>query len=115
MAHKTKMCHYRFIKLIGKGSFGRVALAVHKLTGREVAVKIFDKSFLKDDYRRRRVCQETYIMKKLDHEGVTKVIEACETPSHLMLVMEYVPGGDLLNLVKAQGKVAEKEAKHIFQ
>jgi serine/threonine protein kinase len=55
MSHKTKMHHYRFIKLIGKGSFGRVALAVHKLTGREVAIKIFDKSFLKDEYRRKRV------------------------------------------------------------
>jgi serine/threonine protein kinase len=55
MSHKTKMCHYRFIKLIGKGSFGRVALAVHKLTGREVAIKIFDKCTLKDEYRRRRV------------------------------------------------------------
>jgi serine/threonine protein kinase len=54
-------------------------------------------------------------MNKLDHEGVTKVIEACETQSHLMLVMEYVPGGDLLNVVKAQGKVPEKEAKHIFK
>jgi serine/threonine protein kinase len=49
------MHHYRFIKLIGKGSFGRVSLAVHKLTGREVAIKIFDKSFLKDEYRRKRV------------------------------------------------------------
>lgn len=55
MSHKTKMCHYRFIKLIGKGSFGRVALAVHKLTGREVAIKIFDKSALRDEYRRKRV------------------------------------------------------------
>lgn len=101
MSHRTKMSHYRFIRLIGKGSFGRVALAVHKLSGREVAIKIFDKSFLKDEYRRKRVHQEIYIMKKLDHEGVTKVIEACETQSHLMLVMEYVPGGDLLNVVKA--------------
>lgn len=35
---------YRFLRLLGKGSFGRVALAMHKLSGREVAVKVFEKA-----------------------------------------------------------------------
>jgi len=64
--------NYRFIKLIGKGSFGKVALAVHKLSGLEVAVKVFDKTLMvKDEYRKKRVFQEIYIMKKLRHKKDT--------------------------------------------
>jgi len=110
------LLHYRFIKLIGKGSFGKVALAVHKLSGMEVAVKIFDKSMMtKDEHRKKRIFQEIYIMKKLRHKNVTQVLEVLETPKHLALVMEYVTGGDLLNLVKLRGKISEIDAKCIFK
>jgi serine/threonine protein kinase len=51
----TKVGHYKFIKVIGKGSFGKVLLALHKLTGREVAIKVLEKSYLKEEHRKRRV------------------------------------------------------------
>jgi serine/threonine protein kinase len=49
------MEYYKFIKVIGKGSFGKVVLAVHKLTSKLVAIKTFEKSELRDEYRKRRV------------------------------------------------------------
>ena len=36
------------IKLIGKGAFGKVTLAIHKLTGKYVAVKMIEKEAIKD-------------------------------------------------------------------
>ena len=45
------------MKLIGKGAFGKVTLAVHKLTGKYVAVKMIEKAAIKDDYSRRKVFQ----------------------------------------------------------
>jgi serine/threonine protein kinase len=42
----TTLDFYKFVKLIGKGAFGKVTLGIHKLTGRYVAIKAIDKSFL---------------------------------------------------------------------
>jgi len=89
---------------------------VHKVSGVEVAVKVFDKSqMVSDEYRKKRVFQEIYIMKKLRHRAITKVLEVFETHKYLAIVMEYVRGGDLLNLVKVRGRLHEGDAKHIFK
>jgi serine/threonine protein kinase len=114
---KTTLEHYRFIKLIGKGSFGKVLLALHKLTQAEVAIKVFDKSLiLKDEYRKKRVSQEIYILKKLgNHSKITRMLEVFETSTHLLMVMEYLPGGDLLTKVRYKGAIGETEAKGVFK
>lgn len=46
----TTLDYYQFVKLIGKGAFGKVTLGVHKLTGKHVAIKTIDKSYLKDEF-----------------------------------------------------------------
>lgn len=51
----TTLDFYKFVKLIGKGAFGKVTLGIHKLTGKQVAIKTVDKSLMKDDYQRRKV------------------------------------------------------------
>lgn len=51
----TSLEFYKFIKLIGKGAFGKVTLGIHKLTGKYVAIKTIDKSYMKDEYSRRKV------------------------------------------------------------
>lgn len=48
----TTIDYYRFLKLIGKGAFGKVTLGVHKLTGRKVAIKSIEKSYMKDEFSR---------------------------------------------------------------
>lgn len=46
----TTLDYYKFMKLIGKGAFGKVTLGIHKLSGKQVAIKTVDKSLMKDDY-----------------------------------------------------------------
>jgi len=43
------------VKLIGKGAFGKVTLGVHKLTGKKVAIKSIEKSYMKDEFSRKKV------------------------------------------------------------
>ena len=59
----TTLDYYEFVKCIGKGAFGKVTLGIHKLTGKYVAIKTIDKTLMKDEFSKRKVFQEVYILK----------------------------------------------------
>ena len=54
-APRTSSAFYKMGKMIGKGAFGNVILGTNKLTGRNIAAKVIEKSYMKDDYRRKKV------------------------------------------------------------
>lgn len=112
---KTTLDHYSFVKLIGKGAFGKVTLGIHKLTGKYVAIKTIDKKFMKDEFSRRKVFQEVYILKKIRHANVIRLLEVFEDTEHILIVMEYAAGGDLLRYVRAAGPLSESHAREIFR
>ena len=111
----TTLEFYSIGKLIGKGAFGKVLLGVHKLTGQSVAMKAIDKAHLKNEHSRRKVFQEVYILKKVKHKNVVKILEVFETSKHFLMVFEYLGGGDLLHFVKSKGRLTEPESKGIFK
>jgi len=96
----TRIGYYKFVRVVGKGSFGKVLLAIHKLTGCKVAIKVLEKSYLSVSHRKRRVFQEIYILKKVRHPNVTRLYEVFESINHLLIVMEYADSGDALALIK---------------
>ena len=110
----TNSSFYMIGKQLGKGAFGKVYLALHRLTGLKVAIKAIDKSIIQDERTRRKVFQEVYVMKKINHPNVIRLLEVFESKRHLMIVLEYCGGGDLLQLVKSRGQLTETEGKHIF-
>ena len=112
---KTTLDFYKFVKLIGKGAFGKVTLGVHKLTGKYVAIKTIDKKYMKDEFSRRKVFQEVYILKKIRHANVIRLLEVFEDATHMLIVMEYAAGGDLLKYVRSKGPLPEQEARSIFR
>ena len=111
----TTLDYYKFVKLIGKGAFGKVTLGIHKLTGKYVAIKTIEKSYMKDEFSRKKVFQEVYILKKIKHSNIIRLLEVFESPKHLLMVMEYAGGGDLLQFVKKRGRLAEDQARNIFK
>ena len=52
---ETTTEYYKLVKEIGKGAFGKVSLGIHKLTGKYVAIKSFDKAYMKDSFSRKKV------------------------------------------------------------
>ena len=55
---------------------------------------------MKDDFSKRKVFQEVYLLKKIKHSNVIRLLEVFESSKHLLMVMEYAGGGDLLKLIK---------------
>lgn len=111
----TSLEFYRYVKVIGKGAFGIATLGIHKLTGKHVAIKTIKKSYIKDEYSRRKVFQEIFILKKIRHSNIIRLLEVFESQKHILLVMEYANGGDLLHFVRNVGKLPEYDTKHIFR
>ncbi|KAM9450729.1 serine/threonine-protein kinase MARK2 isoform 7-T7 [Clarias gariepinus] len=105
---------YRLLKTIGKGNFAKVKLARHVLTGKEVAVKIIDKTQLNSSSLQ-KLFREVRIMKLLNHPNIVKLFEVIETEKTLYLVMEYASGGEVFDYLVAHGRMKEKEARAKFR
>ncbi|XP_017263236.1 MAP/microtubule affinity-regulating kinase 3a isoform X14 [Kryptolebias marmoratus] len=106
--------NYRPLKTIGKGNFAKVKLARHILTGREVAIKIIDKTQLNPNSLQ-KLFREVRIMKILNHPNIVKLFEVIETERTLYLVMEYASGGEVFDYLVAHGRMKEKEARAKFR
>ena len=70
---------------------------------------------MKDEFSKRKVFQEVYLLKKIKHSNVIRLLEVFESQKHLLIVMEYAGGGDLLRLIKRRGKLEETDGKYIFK
>uniref|UniRef100_A0A8D3DZH2 MAP/microtubule affinity-regulating kinase 3 n=1 Tax=Scophthalmus maximus TaxID=52904 RepID=A0A8D3DZH2_SCOMX len=114
MEESPHVGNYRLMKTIGKGNFAKVKLARHIGTGREVAVKIIDKTQL-NPTSLQKLFREVRIMKILNHPNIVKLFEVIETEKTLYLVMEYASGGEVFDYLVAHGRMKEKEARAKFR
>ncbi|KAL5966797.1 MAP/microtubule affinity-regulating kinase 3, partial [Taenia solium] len=105
---------YKFIRTIGKGNFAKVKLACHVITGKEVAIKIIDKTQLSPSSRQ-KLFREVRVMKMLDHPNIVKLFEIIANEKVLYLVMEYASGGEVFDFLVTHGKMAEREARAKFR
>ncbi|XP_044764173.1 serine/threonine-protein kinase MARK2-like isoform X2 [Coccinella septempunctata] len=105
---------YKLLKTIGKGNFAKVKLAKHVPTGKEVAIKIIDKTQLNPGSLL-KLFREVRIMKMLDHPNIVKLFQVIETEKTLYLVMEYASGGEVFDYLVLHGRMKEKEARAKFR
>ena len=112
---ETTLQYYQIIKLIGKGSFGRVYLGLQKLTNRLVAIKCLEKEFIKEDSSKRKIKSEIEILNLVHgHPNIIKLLEVFENSKFVFFVMEYAANNDLLQLLKEKKQLEEDEARIFF-
>ncbi|BFF89255.1 MAP/microtubule affinity-regulating kinase 4 [Drosophila madeirensis] len=105
---------YKIIKTLGKGNFAKVKLAVHIPTGREVAIKVIDKTQLNTSARQ-KLYREVRIMKLLNHPNIVRLFQVIESERSLYLVMEYASRGELFDHLVKNGRMRERDARVIFR
>ena len=114
---KTNLDFYKYGRLIGQGAFGKVNLGLNVLTGRVVAIKSFNKKSLDspNNENMKKIIYETNLMRKLNHPNITKILEMFEDEKYILIIMEYINGGNLFSFVKKRRKLSEKISKFLFK
>ncbi|XP_056003157.1 tyrosine-protein kinase Fer-like isoform X2 [Ostrea edulis] len=92
---------------IGNGNFGEVYKGVYKPKTMVVAVKTCRDTLSED--QRKKFLQEGRILKQYDHPNIVRFIGIAAQRQPVMIVMEYVAGGALLNYLRKQGKTLSKK------
>ncbi|KAI0410890.1 kinase-like protein [Xylaria grammica] len=100
--------NYSLGKLIGKGSFGKVYLAHHKLTN---GSKVVLKSANKDDSN---LAREIHHHRQFVHPHIARLYEVIVTESLVWLVLEYCPGDELYNYLLKHGPLPVGKVQKTF-
>ena len=93
---------YRIIGIIGAGGMGQVFQVEHKLTKRKEAMKVL-LADLADETQVQRFKREIEVQARLNHPNIAAVHNAFRLKDRMVLVMEFVEGQTLENLLK-QGR-----------
>ena len=88
-------------KELGQGSFGRVYLAIHKKTKVSYAIKAINKRNRNNEEGKPYFRREIEIMYKIKHPNCVRLFGNFEDENYCYFIMEYVPKGNLYNLIKA--------------
>jgi len=95
--------HYRIIEEIGSGGMGQVFRALDTRLHRTVAIKVLPSTHAADPDRRRRFLHEARVASKLNHPNIVTLHDMASDGGLDYLVMEYVAGKTLKELIRPDG------------
>ena len=106
----TRLGPYELVRKLGQGGMGAVYEARHHKLGKTFALKVLPGGFASNRAALTRFEREMQAIGKLDHPHIIKATDADEWQGTHYLVMEYVEGTDLSELVKARGPLSVRDA-----
>lgn len=101
---------YKLLSLLGTGGMSSVYLAEHVLMHRRVAIKVLPQNRIEDSSYLARFYREAHAAGQLEHPNVVRAYDIDSEGKTHFLVMEYVEGCDLQELVRRKGALDYREA-----
>lgn len=107
--------HFKPIKPLGSGDTGSVHLVELCGTDQHFAMKAMDKSIMLNRNKVHRACAEREILDMLDHPFLPALYASFQTKTHICLITDYYPGGELFMLLdRQQTKVLKEDAARFY-
>jgi serine/threonine protein kinase/WD40 repeat protein len=101
---------YQILEVLGRGGMGRVYKALHMKLDRIAAIKILPRGRLGDPQAATRFTREMKAVGRLNHPNIVQAYDAREIDDTPVLVMEFVDGLDLSELLRRTGSLPVAEA-----
>ena len=108
---KLSVNDFSTIKVIGKGSYGKVLLVKKNDDGKIYAMKVLKKKAMIKRNQVTHIKAERKIMELIDHPFIVKLRYAFQTPQKLYMVMDYCPGGELFFHIQRVERFNEEAVK----
>ncbi|KAJ1965106.1 Serine/threonine kinase [Dipsacomyces acuminosporus] len=111
---KAGIDDFRFLKVLGKGNFGKVMLSEEKATSKLYAIKVLKKGFIveHEEFESTRSEKRVLLIANRERHPFLIGLHSCfQTNNHLFFAMEYISGGDLMMHVQKLGAFGERRAK----
>lgn len=110
---KLTVADFDQLDIIGRGAFGEVRLCKEKTSGNIFAMKKLKKAEMVLKGQVQHVHAELEVMSEADetNEWVVKLHYSFQDDEFLYLVMEYVPGGDMMSLLMKRDVLTEEETR----
>ncbi|MCQ2816042.1 MAG: protein kinase, partial [archaeon] len=108
---KLTVRDYTSIHIIGRGAFGEVRVCKDKRTDEIVAIKKIRKDVLVVKNQIIHTRNEQQFLSKVKSPWIVDLKASFQEGDYLFLVMEYLPGGDMMNLLIAKDIFTEEEAR----
>jgi serine/threonine protein kinase len=106
---------YKVLERLGSGGMGSVYLCEHKLMRRRVAVKILPHAKAEDPAALERFYREARAVAALDHPNVVRAFDIDQDDKLHFLVMEFVDGSSLQDVVKKSGPLDPMRSAHYMR
>ncbi|CAO2832336.1 unnamed protein product [Amaranthus hypochondriacus] len=107
--------HFKPVRPLGAGDTGSVHLVELIGTGENFAMKAMDKNAMLNRNKVHRACAEREILDMLDHPFLPALYASFQTPTHICLITDYCPGGELFLLLDRQpAKVLKEDAARFY-
>ena len=110
MANNMIANRYEVFKHIGQGGMADVFLAMDTILNREVAIKILRSEVCADPVSVVRFEREAQAATTLSHPNIVEIYDVGEYKGHRYIVMEYVPGRTLKQVIRSRGSLEPDEA-----
>ncbi|XP_051878749.1 serine/threonine-protein kinase Sgk3 isoform X2 [Pristis pectinata] len=109
---QAKPTDFVFLKLIGKGSFGKVLLAKHKTDGKLYAIKVLHKKvILKKKEQRHIMAERNVLLKNAKHPFLVGLHYSFQTTDKLYFVLDFINGGELFFHLQRERYFPEDRAR----
>jgi len=102
---------FKIIRVIGKGSFGKVFLVRDKSNGTLYAMKVLKKDYIIKKNQVEHTTTERSVLSYIHHPFVVGLNMAFQTVDKLFLVLDYCPGGELFFHLGKVGRFPEERSK----
>ncbi|KAH8322847.1 hypothetical protein KR059_008965 [Drosophila kikkawai] len=99
---------FEALKVIGRGAFGEVRLVQKKDTGHVYAMKVLRKADMLEKEQVAHVRAERDVLVEADHQWVVKMYYSFQDQVNLYLIMEFLPGGDMMTLLMKKDTLSEE-------